>query len=192
MNYSDNPSNLQEKKKRIVGDYSKQYFDMANDAFKQSKEEKDPELAIKAEYYVLLAMVYDPQLPAATALLSELRKINVNTYSGYAKVLPEIKVLDKRVNKFDILLACAKTKSGITVSMFNNSYNPQRLKAENFYLIGDKGQKIKAAASSKIEPEILDTEHETKTIKLVFPGAPAVIKKLVYENGEHRSEKEFF
>jgi hypothetical protein len=76
--------------------------------------------------------------------------------------------------------------------MFNNSYNPQRLKPENFYLVDVKGQKYKAAASSKIDPEILDTEHETKTIKLVFPGAPATIKKLVYENGEHYSEKLFF
>jgi tetratricopeptide (TPR) repeat protein len=190
MNYVDNTSSLQDKKKRIVNDYSKQYFDMANDAYKQSKEDKDPELAVKAEYYVQLAMVYDPALPGAAALLSELRKININTFSGYAKMVEG--KLDKRVNKYDILLAVAKTKAGYTVSMFNNSYNPQRLKPEFFFLVDEKGQKYKAAPSSKIDPEILDTQHDTKGIKLFIPGAPAVAKKLVYENGEHYSEKLFF
>ena len=80
----------------------------------------------------------------------------------------------------------------MTVCMFNNSYNPQRLKPENFYLVDEKGQKYKAAASSKIDPEILDTQHETKAIKLVFPGAPDNAKKLVYENGEHYTEKLFY
>jgi hypothetical protein len=80
----------------------------------------------------------------------------------------------------------------MTICMFNNSYNPQRLKPENFYLVDTQGQKHKAAASSKIDPEILDTQHETKTIRLSFPGAPANIKKLVYENGEHYTEKLFF
>jgi hypothetical protein len=49
-----------------------------------------------------------------------------------------------------------------------------------------------ATASSKIDPEILDTQHETKTIKLVFPGVAGAIKKLVYENGEHYTEKFLF
>jgi hypothetical protein len=188
----DNPAPYETKKNQITADFSKQYMGMAEDAFNQSKADKNPELAIKAEYYVLLAMVFDPKVKGGEQLLSDVRKANINTYSGYAKVVEG--KLDKRVNKFDILLAVAKTKSGMTVCMFNNSYNPQRLKSENFYLVDLKGQKYKAAASSKIEPEILDTQHETKTIKLSFPGAPAPanVKKLVYENGEHYSEKLFF
>jgi len=186
----DNPTPYETKKKQVIADYSKQYMGMAQDAYNQSKENKDPEQAVKAEYYVQLAMVFDPNVVGAAQLLSELRKLNINTYSGYAKVVEG--KLDKRVNKFDILLAVSKTKAGYTVCMFNNSYNPQRLKPENFYLVDDNGQKFKAAASSKIDPEILDTQHETKSIKLVFPGAPANPKKLAYENGEHYSEKDFF
>jgi hypothetical protein len=188
--FADNSSAIQEKKNRIISDYAKQYFDMANDAFKQSKEDKDPEQAVKAEYYVLLAMVYDPKLPGAAALLSELRKLNVNTFSGYAKMVEG--KLDKRVNKYDILLAIAKTKAGYTVSMFNNSYNPQRLKPEFFFAVDANGKKYKASPSSKCEPEILDTQRDTKAIKLSFPGAPANLKKIAYENGEHYTEKEFF
>jgi len=187
----DNPSSLQEKKKNIINDYCKQYFDMASASFEESKANKDPEMAVKAEYYVLLAMVYDANFPGAAALLSELRKANVSTLSGYAKMVDG--KLDKRVNKFDILLAISKnSKTAMTVTMFNNSYNPQRLKPENFYLVDEKGQKAVATASSKIDPEILDTQHETKTIKLVFPGVAGAIKKLVYENGEHYTEKFLF
>jgi hypothetical protein len=187
----DNPSSLEEKKKRIIGDYAKQYFDIAVEAFQQSKADKDPEQAIKAEYYVLLVMVYDPNYNGAAALLSELRKNNMATLSGYAKVVEG--KLDKRVNKFDILLAVSKNAKGsMTVSMFNNSYNPQRLKPENFYLVDENGKKYVAANSSKIDPEILDTEHDTKNIHLVFASAPANPKKLVYENGEHYTEKFFF
>jgi hypothetical protein len=187
---SDNAGPYETKKTQIVADFAKQFMGQAEDAFKQSKEEKDPELGVKAEYYVQLALVFDPKVKGGEELLSELRKANINIYSGYAKVIEG--KLDKRVNKFDIMLAVAKTKAGMTVCMFNNSYNPQRLKPENFFLVDEKGQKFKAAASSKIEPEILDTQHETKTIKLVFPGAPANAKKLVYENGEHYTEKVFF
>lgn len=187
----DNPTPYETKKKQIIVDYSKQYLGMAQDAYNQSREEKDPELAVKAEYYVKLAMVFDPNIEGGAQLLSDLRKANINTYSGYAKVVEG--KLDKRVNKFDILLAIAKNARGsMTVCMFNNSYNPQRLKPENFYLVDERGQKYKAAASSKIDPEILDTQHETKTVKLVFPGAPGDVKKLVYENGEHYTEKLFY
>ncbi len=191
VKFTGNPSVLEDKKTRIIADYSKQFLDMGKDAFNQSKEDKDPELAVKAEYFVQLALIYDPNMKEALSLLSELRKTNVASISGYAKVVEG--KLDKRVNKFDIFLAISKNaKNAMTVTMFNNSYNPQRLKPENFFLVNEKGQKFKAAPSSKIDPEILDTQHETKTIRLVFPSASGTIKKLVYENGEHYSEKILF
>lgn len=191
MTVTENPSQLQVKKKNIISDFTKQYFDQANAAFIEGKENKDPEMAVKAEYYVKLVMVYDSTFPGAAALLSEIRKANLNTYSGYAKVVEG--KLDKRVNKFDILLAVTNNAKGsMSVCMFNNSYNPQRLKAEVFYLVDDKGQKYVAQKSSKIDPEILDTQHETKNLKLVFGGVKGQIKKLVYENGEHYTEKYFY
>jgi len=188
---ADNPTALNEKRKNIITTFTKQYFDQASAAFIEGKENKDADMAVKAEYYVGLVMVYDSTFPGAAQLLSEIRKANVNTYSGYAKVVEG--KLDKRVNKFDILLAVTKnTKNGMDVCMFNNSYNPQRLKPETFYLVDDHGQKYKALASSKIDPEILDTQHETKNLKLVFSGVKGQIKKLVYENEEHYTEKCFF
>jgi hypothetical protein len=191
MTVTENPSVLQEKKKKIISDFTRQYFDQASAAFIEGKENKDPEMAVKAEYYVGLVMVYDSAFTGAAALLSEIRKANVNTYSGYAKVVEG--KLDKRVNKFDILLAVTKNNKGsMDVCMFNNSYNPQRLKPETFYLVDDKGQKYAAQKSSKIDPEILDTQHETKNLKLVFGGVKGQVKKLVYENGEHYTEKFFY
>jgi hypothetical protein len=188
---AENPAMLMEKRKNIISTFTKQYFDQASAAFIEGKENKDPEMAVKAEYYVQLVMVYDSTFPGAAQLLSEIRKANVNTYSGYAKVVEG--KLDKRVNKFDILLAITKNaKNVMDVCMFNNSYNPQRLKPETFYLIDDHGQKYPALKSSKIDPEILDTQHETKGLKLVFPVVKGQIKKLVYENGEHFTEKCFF
>jgi hypothetical protein len=158
MAVTDNPSVLQEKKKKIVSDFTKQYFDQASAAFIEGKDNKDPDMAVKAEYYVGLVMVYDPAFPGAEALLSEIRKANVNTYSGYAKVVEG--KLDKRVNKFDILLAVPKNAKGaMDVCMFNNSYNPLRLKPEMFFAVDDKGQKYVAQKSSKFDVEILDTQH---------------------------------
>ncbi len=191
MSISDNPSQLQEKKKKIISDFTRQYFDQASAAFIEGKDNKDADMAVKAEYYVGLVMVYDSTFPGATQLLSEIRKANVNVYSGYAKVVEG--KLDKRVNKFDILLAITKNNKGsMDVCMFNNSYNPLRLNPENFYLVDDQGQKYVAQKSSKFDVEILDTQHETKKIKLVFSGIKGQVKKLVYQNEEHLSEKYFY
>jgi hypothetical protein len=105
---ADNPTALNEKRKNIITTFTKQYFDQASAAFIEGKENKDADMAVKAEYYVGLVMVYDSTFPGAAQLLSEIRKANVNTYSGYAKVVEG--KLDKRVNKFDILLAVTSPK----------------------------------------------------------------------------------
>jgi hypothetical protein len=186
----DNPAPMQAKKKALITDFTKQFYEMASQAYVEGKDQKDPEALIKAEYYVKLVMVYDPEYPGAAALLSNLYKANLNTVSGYAKVVEG--KLDPRVNKYDIYLAVVSGTSNMTISMFNNSYNPQRLKPENFSLVDDKGEKHVAQGSSKIDPEILDTQRETKKISLVFPKVNGAIKKLVYSNGEHYTEKVFF
>ncbi len=187
---TDNPAPILAKQKALIGDFTKQFFDMASQAYTEGKQEKDPEALIKAEYYVKLVLVYDPAYPGAKELLSNLYKANVNTVSGYAKVIDG--KLDPRVNKYDIFLAVIGGTTTMTVSMFNNSYNPQRIKPENFYLVDASGEKYKALPASKIDPEILDTQRETKKIKLVFPKTKGAIQKLVYENGDHYTEKNFF
>jgi hypothetical protein len=186
----DNPGPIQAKKKSLITDFTKQDYEMASQAFAEGKDQKDPEALVKAEYYVKLVLVYDPAYPGAEALLSNLYKANLNTVSGYAKVIEG--KCDPRVNKYDIYLAVISGTTSMAISMFNNSYNPQRIKPDNFYLIDDKGEKYVAAASSKIDPEILDTQRETKNIRLVFPKTKGAIKKLVYANGDHYTEKMFF
>jgi hypothetical protein len=186
----DNPTVMEVRKKALITDFTKQFFEMASQAYAEGKDAKDAEALIKAEYYDNLVLVYDPQYPGAAELLSNLYKANLNTVSGYAKVIEG--KLDPRVNKFDIYLAVISGTTNMAVSLFNNSYNPQRLKPENFYLVDAAGTKYVAQPSSKIDPEILDTQRETKNIKLVFAKTKAPIKKLVYENGEHYTEKLFF
>jgi hypothetical protein len=186
----DNPAPITAKQKSLISDFTKQFYDMASQAYVEGKDEKDAEALVKAEYYAKLVLVYDSAYPGAAQLLSNLYKANLNTVSGYAKVVEG--KLDPRVNKYDIYLAVVSGTTNMTVSMFNNSYNPQRLKPENFSLVDDKGGKYVAQPSSKIDPEILDTQRETKNIKLVFPKTKSTIKKIVYSNGEHYSEKDFF
>jgi hypothetical protein len=186
----DNPATIQAKKKSLVTDFTKQFYEMASQAYVEGKDAKDPEALVKAEYYVKLTMVYDAAYPGAAALLSNLYKANLNTVSGYAKVVEG--KLDPRVNRFDIYLAVVSGTSNMTVSMFNNSYNPQRLKPENFSLVDESGAQYVAQSSSRIDPEILDTQRETRKISLVFPKPRGAIKKLVYKNGDHYSEKVFF
>lgn len=186
----ENPKSIIEKKKLLITDFAKQYFEMASQAFVEGKDAKDAEALVKAEYYIKLVMVYDSAFPGAKELLSNLYKTNVSTVSGYAQVIEG--KLDPRVNKFDIFFAIISGTTSMNISMFNNSYNPQRMKPENFSLIDADGNKYVASPSSKIDPEILDTQRETKNIRLVFPKTKAPIKKLVYENGPHYSEKNFF
>jgi hypothetical protein len=133
-----------------------------------------------------------------TDLLSKTRELNTATYSAYLKVIdppPDTTIFDA-INKFDILLAiAAQLKRGRTltmqVTMWNNSYNPQRLRYDRFYLLDENGKKYTALKSSKIKPEILDQEVETK-LTLNFPAPKARIEKFVYENKPHYSEKRFF
>lgn len=186
----DDPAPIQAKQKSLISDFTKQFYDMASQAYAEGKDEKDAEALVKAEYYAKLVLVYDPAYPGAAQLLSNLYKANLNTVSGYAKVVEG--KLDPRVNQYDIFLAVVSGTTNMTVSMFNNSYNPQRLKPENFSLVDEKGEKYVAGAGSKIDPEILDTQRETKKITLIFPKTKSAIKKLVYSNGEHYAEKNFF
>ncbi len=186
----DNPAPMEAKKKAIITDFTKQFYEMASQAYTEGKDSKDPEALLKAEYYVQLVLVYDSLFPGAADLLSNCHKANVSTYSGYARVIEG--KLDPRVNKYDIYLAVVSGTTNMSLSMFNYSYNPLRLKADDFFLVDVKGEKYKALPSSKIDPEILDTQHETKNLKLVFPKPKAELKKVVYSSGEHYTEKLFF
>lgn len=161
-------------------------------------EQKNAESLLRAEYYAKLVMVLDSTNADAATLLSALRRLNLGTYSAYVSVIEGMAdtLLFRKVNNYDILLAipAMQPRGGTTsmqVMMYNYSYNPLRLRASDFYLEDVNGTRYSAQSSSKIEPEILDQERET-TLQLVFATSGATIRKLVYQNDKHLSEKFFF
>jgi hypothetical protein len=183
------------KKEAIVGSFVKSKFEEASTIFEESKKSKDVNGIVSSEYLTLVVMKYKPDYPGAAALLSTIRQGNLNTYSAYKRVI-EGKP-DPAVDKYDILLAIPSvvSKGGtvtLQVGMWNNSYNPLRMRARNFFLVDAAGTKYPAMESSKIDPEILDTERETTTLVLRFPVPKEKIAKLLYENEEHVSEKFFY
>jgi hypothetical protein len=196
ISYAKDPSALIQKKQTLIGKSAKENFETAQVEMENYKQNKDPDALIRAEYYVQAALCFDPKYEGAEKLLSDLRKQNVGTYSGYLKVIEPINdsVVFRKVNKWDILLAMPTVGKGSTwtmsVNLYNYSFNPLRLKAENFFLVDKDGKKFKANPS-QIDPEILDQEHEAK-FNLSFSGVGGDIVKLVYDNPPHLSEKYFY
>lgn len=198
VSVSPNPQLLAGRKDSMLSDYVNGYFEMAQTGLDQGVKNQDPKSLLRAEYYVKIALLYKPDLAGAAELQSQLYRKNLATYSAYKAVFDE--KLNRQVNKYDILLAVtgrkpAKGGSAFDVNMYNYSYNPLRLKSEQFYIEDINGEKYQALAGSKVQPEILDQERETK-LQLVFPSVKAEIKKLcyLYEKGDekHYSEKNFF
>jgi hypothetical protein len=197
ISYASDPASLIAKKQSLVGKVSKENLDVAQAEYENGKQNKDDaEASIRAEYYTLVAILFDSTNSDAVKLLSVLRKDNAGTYSAYLKAIQNIpdSSIFRKVNKYDILLAIPTvTKGGnvgMEINMYNYSFNPLRMKAENFFLV-DKAGKRYQAMPAKFTPEILDQEHEGK-YKLSFPRPADEIAKLVYENGPHYTEKCFF
>jgi hypothetical protein len=186
-----NPADITVKRDGAVKGYVDEQFDMAKTNFDVAKsDKKDVESMIRAEYYASLAMLYLPEYPGAAELLSDARKVNKNAYSAYVSVL-EGKP-NPKVNKYDIMLAVNSDNGrNLEVRFFNNSYNPLRLKAEHFFLVDAQDQKVAALPASKLPEDYVDQSHEAK-INLVFPAPAGTVKKLVYDTGEHYTEKVFF
>lgn len=187
---------IEARKKELLAKIAKDNYDVAEIEMANARANKDVEGFIKAEYYTLVSMLYDSTNEDTRKLLGEIRKENKNTYSAYVRVVTDIpdSGIYRKINKWDILLAVptysAKGSSAsAVVTIYNNSWNPLRMNASDFKLVGVNG-KVYPASQTRLEPEMLDQEHETKC-KLTFPGASGVIKKLIYENGEHFTEKNF-
>jgi hypothetical protein len=184
------------KKRELLGKIAKDNYDVAEIEMANAKANKDVEGFIKAEYYTLVSMLYDSTNVDTKKMISDLRKENKNTYSAYVRVVTDIpdSAIFRKVNKWDILLAVPtySAKGGsatAVVTIYNNSWNPLRMNSGDFKLVDVNGR-VYPASQTRLEPEMLDQEHETKC-KLTFPGASGEIKKLIYENGEHFTEKNF-
>ncbi len=197
ISYAAEPKSLVKRKQELVGKVAKENFEIAQVEYENGKQNKEDEDAfVRAEYYALVALLFDPAYNDAVKLLSDLRKQNIGTYSGYLKVIQNIpdSAIFRKVNKYDILLAVPTVAKGGAVSLeiniYNYSFNPLRMKSANFFL-ADKAGKRYQARPIKIEPEMLDQEHEAK-FKLNFPGPSGDIARLIYDDPPHYSEKCFF
>jgi tetratricopeptide (TPR) repeat protein len=190
--FAINPAPINEKKTALIGRICKDNYEMADMEYTEGKKSKDAEALVKAEFHVQIALLFDSAYPGAKQLLSTLRKENKGTYSAYLKVIQDIgdSTIFKKINRFDILMAVPSvSSSSATVNLYNYSYDPLRMKSDQFFLVDVNGNKYQALPKA-IDPEMLDQEHETKVI-LKFPTAKAAVEKIIYQNGDHYSEKIF-
>ncbi|MBN2035996.1 MAG: hypothetical protein JW768_04570 [Chitinispirillaceae bacterium] len=198
ISFASDPNSLVQKKQDLIARVAKENFELAEFEFENGKQNKDDvDAMIRAEYFAKKALLYAPENEKAKQLLSELHKINAATYSGYLRVIENI--IDssafRKINKYDILLAIPSLKQAggvsATVSIYNYSYNPLRMKSEHFFIVDEAGKRYQAHKKALQDPEILDQEHEAK-YTLSFPKPAGKVQKLVYENGDHYTEKCFF
>ncbi len=190
------PAPLREKKKTAIDQLAQQNYDEAEVAYTNGKTNNDANDYVTAEFYALSALLFDSSHAQAKDLLKKLRKENRGTYSAFLSVIDPIpdSAIFKIINKWDILLAMPTMEHrGNTIraviDIYNYSWNPLRLKTENFFLVDVNGNRYKALPA-RLDPEMLDQEHEAK-LKMSFPKPAGEISHLLYENGEHVSEKRF-
>jgi len=193
---ASDPAPLKAKKKETIDKLIQQNYDEAELSFTNATTNKSANDFVVAEFYANSALLFDSSHAQTLALLNKIRKENRGTYSAYVSVIDPIpdSAIFKLVNKWDILLAMPVMENrGNTIraviDIYNYSWNPLRLRSENFFLVDVNGKTYKALPA-RLEPEMLDQEHEAK-LKMSFPKPSAEIKMLRYENGEHLSEKYF-
>jgi len=195
---ASDPEPYKKRRESVISSLAKDNFEIAKMEYENGLAEKDHEALIRAEFRAKLAMYYDPQYPGAADLLSKLYQADLSYYSAYEAVVtdkPDSNIYDQ-INRYTILLAIPDvTRGGLSVTaivnMYNYSYNPLRLRAEDFAIVDENGQVCKASTSSNLGKEILDQEMEVK-MTLRFGCAGGRIEKLTYDNGEQYTEKVFF
>ena len=193
---ANDPTPFRTKKKETIDNLAQQNFDEAQLYYTNAVTNKDANDFVAAEFYVKCALLFDSSHAEAKALLQKLLKENRGTYSAYLSVIDPIpdSAIFKIINKWDILLAVPVMEDRgrsirAVVDIYNYSWNPLRLKTDHFFLVDADGKRYKALPA-RLDPEMLDQEHEAK-LKMSFPKPSAAIKMLIYEEGEHLSEKPF-
>lgn len=194
ISYANDKTPFVTRRDELLKKVSKENIDLAQAEFDNGTQNTDDaEAFVRAEYYAVAALYFDSANAEAAKLLSTLRKKNVGTYSAYLRVIENIpdSAVFRKINKYDILLAVPSTKGSVyEITMYNYSFNPLKMKSEHFFAADKDGKRYKAAAA-KIEPEMLDQEHEAK-FKLSFPLPAGQAARLIYDNPPHYSEKCFF
>jgi len=186
------------KRTGVIKGVSQNNYEIGRAKFEEGIKDKETGEAtlIEAEYYAKVALYFDSTNADAQKLLSDCYKANIHSLSAFLSVILDYTdtVMFRKINNYDILLSVTNTPTkGGTVAfrMHNNSYNPLRLKPEQFSLIDKNGVKYQATGG-KIDPDFLDQERMVEDGRLNFPATKAEVKKMVYENGPHYSEKNFY
>lgn len=193
---ASNPAPFKEKKQASIDRLAQENYDEAEIYYANAKTNNDANDFVASEFYAQCALLFDSSHAQAKELLTKLRKENRGTYSAYLSVIDPIpdSAIFKVINKWDILLAIPtfqrRGKSiRAVIDIYNYSWNPLRLKSAHFFLVDTNGKRYKAY-TTRLSPEMLDQEHEAK-LTMSFPAPKAEIEMLIYENGEHYSEKRF-
>jgi tetratricopeptide (TPR) repeat protein len=190
---------FREKRAGVIKGVVRENCDRGRALYEEGIKDKETGEAtlIEAEYYAKVALYFDSTDTEAQKLLSDCYKANIHSLSAFLSVITQYDdtVMFRKINKYDILLSVTAIKGGTVIfRLHNNSFNPLRMRSEDFSLIDKNGAKYRAAAGSKIEPVLLDQERMIEEGRLNFPVPKAEIKKMVYENpdGPHYSEKNFY
>jgi len=195
---ANDPAPFKDKRASVIKGVAKNNYDIGKMKYEQGLKDKDEGEAelIEAEYYAKVALYFDSTYADAQKLLSDCYKANIHSLSAFLSVITDYTdtVMFRRINKYDILLSITATKGGtVKFRMHNNSYNPLRLRSADFWLVDKNGKKYQAKAGTKIDPELLDQERMVEEGILNFPVSVGPdIKKFVYENGPHYTEKNFY
>jgi hypothetical protein len=197
------PSPFKTKRATIVGGVANENYEVGRSFLESGRPQRgregDVNDVIRAEYYAKVALHFDSTHERARRLLSEAYQANLANYAAFLTVIEDYTdtVMFRKINKFDILLAIPDLRrTGNTaraiIHMHSATFNPLRMRSEHFSLVDANGNVHTAARGQRMDPDILAFEREAQyTLNFTIP-ANARIRKLVYENGPHRTEKYFF
>jgi len=145
------------------------------EAAKRTRDGADPLDYIRAEYYARAALIYDPKNAEAQRILATTRRELISTFTAYESAVLEYSdtALFRQINSDGILMAVptVRTAGGRTqldISVYNNSFNAVKPRANMFKLVLTDGREI-TAERIEFERSVLQQKHDVKG-KLFFRG----------------------
>jgi hypothetical protein len=192
-------ADAQQKIREIQAKYAGELIAEADKIYNETKEalkgkSKNKDNLVMAEYKTLLALKYDPANQKARALLSSIREMMLDTYSGYERFSEN---LDPDIDKYDIYLCIpkkniSKQTATLDVSLWNLTASPIVVNYDYFYLVTDDNETIQADKSSKYHKITLDIKTDSAQVVIFkLPSKKISIKNLLYNDGNKISEKFF-